>query len=152
MENLNLSYRSDPPLTFEQIVQLLATNTTPNNPNIVANQPPTTQQSYTQMGESAILGQAVANPLASRVQRVFGLSQFKIDPSVAGTNGQPSARVTLQEKIFNNVTFTYITDVTQANSEIIRVQWDLTPKFSAVGLRDYNGNVSLQFFYNFKIQ
>ena len=152
MENLNLSYRSDPPLTFEQIVELLATNTTPNNPNIVANQPPTPQQSYTQMGESAILGQAVANPLASRVQRVFGLSQFKIDPSVAGVNGQPGARVTLQQKIFNNVTFTYITDVTVANSEIVRVQWDLTPKFSAAGLRDYNGNVSIQFFYNFKVR
>ncbi len=152
MENLNLTYRSDPPLSFEQIVELLATNTTPNDPNIVANQPQTPTQSYTQMGESAVLGQAVANPLASRVQRVFGLSQFKIDPSVAGNNGLPSARVTLQQKIFNNVTFTYITDVTQANSEIVRVEWDLTPKFSAVGLRDYNGNVSVEFFYNFKIR
>jgi autotransporter translocation and assembly factor TamB len=152
IENLQLSYRSDPPLTFEQIVSLLATNTTPNDPNIVANQPPAQQQSFTQMGESAILSQAVANPLASRVQRVFGLSQFKIDPSVAGNNGQPSARVTLQQKIFNNVTFTYITDVTQTNSEIIRVEWDLTPKFSAVGLRDFNGNVSLVFYYNFKVQ
>lgn len=152
MDNLNLTYRSDPPLTFEQIVELLATNTTPNDPNIVANQPQTPTQSYTQMGESAVLGQAVANPLASRVQRVFGLSQFKIDPSVAGNNGQPSARVTLQERIFNNVTFTYITDVTQTNSEIVRVEWDLTPKFSAVGLRDFNGNVSIEFFYNFKVR
>lgn len=151
MSNLQLSYTSDPPLTFEQIVQLLATNTTPNDPNIVANQPAELQQSYTQMGESAILGQAVANPLASRVQRVFGLSQFKIDPSVAGSNG-PTARVTLQQKIANNITFTYITDVTETNSQIIRVQWDLTPKFSAVGLRDFNGNVSLEFFYNFKVR
>ncbi len=152
MENLQLNYRSDPPLTFEQIVSLLATNTTPNNPNIVANQPPSPQQSFTQMGESAILGQAVANPLASRVQRVFGLNQFKIDPSVAGNNGQPSARVTLQQKIFNNVTFTYITDVTQTNSEIVRIQWDLTPKISAVGLRDFNGNVSLVAYFKFKAQ
>jgi translocation and assembly module TamB len=150
MENLQLSYRSDPPLTFEQIVQLLATNTTPNDPNIVANQPPAPQQSFTQMGESAILGQAVANPLASRVQRVFGLSQFKIDPSVSGSNGQPSARVTLQEKVANNLIFTYITDVTQSNNQIIRLEWDITPKFSAVGLRDYNGNVSIEFFYSFK--
>jgi translocation and assembly module TamB len=152
MENLQLHYSSDPPLSFEQIIQLLATNTTPNDPNIAANQPQAPQQSFTQMGESAILGQAIANPLASRVQRVFGLSQFKIDPSVAGNNGQPSARVTLQQKIFNNVTFTYITDVTQTNSEIVRVEWDLTPKFSAVGLRDFNGNVSVEFFYKFKMR
>jgi translocation and assembly module TamB len=152
MSNLSLSYHSDPPLTFQQIVQLLATNTTPADPTIAAHQPAPAQQSLSQMGESAILGQAVANPLASRVQRVFGLTQFKIDPSVSGSNGQPSARVTLQQKIASNVTFTYITDVTQTNSEIVRVQWDLTPKFSAVALHDYNGNVSIQFLYKFKIR
>jgi hypothetical protein len=150
MNNLSLSYHSDPPLTFQQIVQLLATNTTPADPTIAAHQPTPTQQSLSQMGESAILGQAVANPLASRVQRVFGLTQFKIDPSISGSNGTPSARVTLQQKIAGNVTFTYITDVTQTNSEIVRVQWDLTPKFSAVTLHDYNGEVSVQFFYKFQ--
>ena len=152
MNNLNLSYRSDPPLTFEQIVQLLATNTTPNDPTIAARQPAPAQQSLSQMGESAVLGQAVANPLASRVQRVFGISALKIDPSFAGSNGQPSAKVTLQQKIASNITFTYITDVTQTNSQIIRLEWALTPKLSAVGLRDYNGNVSIQVFYKFKVR
>ena len=150
MNDLKLSYRSDPPLTFEQIVQLLATNTTPANPVIAAHQPSPPQQSMTQMGESAVLGQAVANPLASRVQRVFGLTQFKIDPSFTGSNGTPSARVTLQQKIASNITFTYITDVTQTNNQIVRVQWDLTNNLSAVGLRDYNGNVSIEFFYKCK--
>jgi translocation and assembly module TamB len=151
VNDLKLSYRSDPPLSFEQIVQLLATNTTPSDPTIAAHQPTPPQQSMSQMGESAVLGQAVANPLASRVQRVFGLSQFKIDPSFSGSNGQPSARVTLQQKIASNLTFTYITDVTQTNSEIVRVQLDITPKVSAVALRDYNGNVSLEFFYKFQV-
>jgi translocation and assembly module TamB len=150
MDDLRLNYRSDPPLSFPQIVQLLATNTTPANPVIAAHQPPSAQQSLGQIGESAVLGQAIANPLASRVQRVFGLSQFKIDPSVAGNNGQPTARVTLQQKVTSNITFTYITDVTETNSEIVRVQWDMTPKLSAVVLRDFNGNVSLEFFYKFK--
>ena len=125
MNDMRLSYRSDPPLTFEQIAQLLATNTTPFDPTIAAHQPSAPQQSTSQMGESAVLSQAVASPLASRVQRVFGLTQFKIDPSVAGSNGQPTANVTLQQKIANNITFTYITDVTQSNSEIVRVEWDL---------------------------
>jgi len=99
-----------------------------------------------------VLGQAVANPLASRIQRVFGISQFKIDPSFQGSNGQPTARVTLQQQITSNVTFTYITDVTQTNSEIIRVEWAFTPRFSAVALHDYNGNVNLEFFYKFKVR
>lgn len=152
INNLQLHYTSDPPLTFQQIVQLLATNTTPNDPTIAAQQPTPPQQSYTQMGESAVLGQAVANPLASRVQRVFGLSQFKIDPNFAGSGGQPGARITLQQKIANNVTFTYITDVTQTNSQIIRIEWAFTPAMSVVGLRDFNGNVSLELYYRFKKQ
>ncbi|HMF78236.1 MAG TPA: translocation/assembly module TamB domain-containing protein [Bryobacteraceae bacterium] len=150
MSELKLSYRSDPPLTFEQIVQLLATNTTPADATIASHQPAPPQQSVSQMGGSAILGQAVANPLASRVQRVFGLTQFKIDPTLSGNNGQPSARVTLQQKIANNITFTYTTDVTQTNSELVRVQWDMSSAFSAVALRDFNGNVSVQFLYKFK--
>ncbi len=150
ISNLQLNYTSDPPLTFQQIVQLLATNTTPNDPTIAAQQPTPSGQSFTSMGESAVLGQAVANPLASRVQRVFGLSQFKIDPSFAGSGGQPGARVTLQQKIANNITFTYITDVTQTNSQIIRVEWAFTPALSAVGLRDFNGNVSVELYYRFK--
>ncbi len=149
IEDLKLTYRSDPPLTFQQIVQLLATNTTPANPIIAAQQPPAQQQSFSQMGESALLGQAVANPLASRVQRVFGLSELKIDPSFSGTNGQPNAQLTLQQKIASNITFTYITDVTQTNGQIIRLQWDMTNKLSLVGLRDYNGNVSIELFYKF---
>jgi translocation and assembly module TamB len=150
LSDMKLSYRSDPPLTFDQIVQLLATNTTPFDATIASQQPPSPQQSTSQMGESAILGQAIANPLASRVQRVFGLSEFKIDPSIAGSNGQPSARVTLQQKIASNLTFTYITDVTQTNSEIVRVQLDLNARTSAVALRDYNGNVSVELFYKFQ--
>jgi translocation and assembly module TamB len=148
MDDLKLSYRSDPPLTFEQIVQLLATNTTPANPVIAAHQPAPRQESVTQMGESALIGQAVANPLASRVQRVFGLSQFKIDPSISNAAG-PSARVTLQEKITSNITFTYISDISQINGQIIRIEWDLTNNLSIVGLRDYNANVSIEVFYTF---
>jgi translocation and assembly module TamB len=150
INNLKLTYTSDPPLTFEQIVQLLATNTTPYDPTIAAQQQTPAQQSFAQMGESALLGQAVADPVASRIQRVFGISQFKIDPSFSGSGGQPSARVTLQQKVANNITFTYITDVSQTNAQIVRIEWAFTPKFSAIGMRDYNGNVSVEFFYRFK--
>ncbi|MGH9585248.1 MAG: translocation/assembly module TamB domain-containing protein, partial [Bryobacteraceae bacterium] len=151
MNNLKLSYHSDPPLTFQQIVQLLATNTTPStDPTIAANQPPAQQQSASQMGESAILGQAVANPVASRLQHVFGLSEFKIDPSFQGSNGLPTARITLKQQITANLTFTYIEDLSRTNAEIVRVEWDFTPKFSAVATRDWNGIVGVEFLYAFK--
>jgi translocation and assembly module TamB len=129
---------------------LLATNTTPANPMIAAQQPAPPQQSTTQLGESALLGEAIANPLANRVQRVFGLTQFQVSPTISGANGQASARVTLQQKISTNLTFTYINDVTQSNAEIIRVDWAFTDALTATAMRDFNGNVSLEFFYKFK--
>lgn len=151
MNDLKLSYHSDPPLTFQQIVQLLATNKTPStNPTIAANQPPPPQQSTSQMGESALLGQAVANPIASRLQHVFGITEFKIDPSFQGSNGLPTARITLKQQITSNLTFTYIEDLSQTNAEIIRVEWNFTPKFSAVATRDWNGVVGVEFLYAFK--
>lgn len=148
MDNLKLTYTSDPPITFQEIVELLATNTTPtSDPTIAANQPTPPQQSLSQMGESAVVGQAIAAPIADRLQRVFGVSQLKIDPTFAGNSGLPTARVTLQQRITNNLTFTYITDVSTTNDQIIRVEWAITPKFSAVAERDEFGVVGVDFVY-----
>ncbi|HWF46273.1 MAG TPA: translocation/assembly module TamB domain-containing protein [Bryobacteraceae bacterium] len=148
MDNLKLTYTSDPPITFQEIVALLAANTTPtSDPTIAANQPTPPQQSLSQMGESAVVGQAVATPLADRLQRVFGVSQLKIDPSFAGNSGLPTARVTLQQQVTSNITFTYITDVSATNDQIIRVEWAVTPKFSAIAQRDEFGVIGVDFVY-----
>jgi translocation and assembly module TamB len=148
IDNLKLTYTSDPPITFQEIVALLATNTTPtSDPTIAANQPTPPQQSMSQMGESAVVGQAIASPLADRLQRVFGVSQLKIDPTFAGNSGLPTARVTLQQQVTSNITFTYITDVSATNDQIIRVEWAVTPKFSAIAQRDEYGVIGVDFVY-----
>jgi hypothetical protein len=46
-----------------------------------------------------------------------------------------------------NITFTYITNVTQANSEIPRVEWAIDPEWSAIVQREETGLVGLDFFY-----
>jgi translocation and assembly module TamB len=148
IDNMNLSYTSDPPLQFQEIVSLLATGKTPtSDPTILANQPTEPAQGFQQMGESAILGQAVANPVASRLQRVFGLTQFKIDPSFTSGSDVPTARLTLQQRITNNITFTYVSAIDDPNSTIIRVEWAFNPQWSAVATRDQNGIFSINFFY-----
>jgi translocation and assembly module TamB len=147
IDNMKLNYRSDPPLRFDEIVALLATGKTPtSDPTIAAHEPTAPQQSSTQMGESAIVSQAVAAPIASRIQRVFGVNQLKIDPTFASGSSLPQARVTLQQQISPTIVFTYTTDLTQTTSQIIRVEWAFTPRFSAVATRDENGVVSLDFF------
>lgn len=147
VDDMKLNYRSDPPLRFDEIVALLATGKVPtSDPTIAAHQPATPDQSLTQMGESALVSQAVAAPIASRIQRVFGVNQLKIDPTFTSGSSLPQARVTLQQQISPTIVFTYTTDLTQTTSQIIRVEWAFTPRFSAVATRDENGIVSLDFF------
>ncbi|MDQ2947931.1 MAG: translocation/assembly module TamB, partial [Acidobacteriota bacterium] len=123
VNNMKLTYRSDPPLQFNEIVALLAAGRTPtSDPTLLANQPAPPPQSLQQMGESAIVSQAVANPVSNRLQRVFGVSKLKIDPAFTTGSALPTARLTLQQQVANNVTFTYITDLTQSNSQILRVE------------------------------
>jgi translocation and assembly module TamB len=148
VDNMKLSYTSDPPLQFQEIVSLLATGKTPtSDPTLLANQPSQPAQGFSQMGESAIVGQALANPVAGRLQRVFGLTQFKIDPSFTTGSDVPTARLTLQQRITSNLTFTYVSAIDDPNSTIIRIEWAFNPKFSAVATRDQNGIFSINFFY-----
>ncbi len=148
IDNMKLTHRSDPPLQFNEIVALLATGRTPtSDPNLVAQQPATPPQSLQQMGESAIVSQAIANPVASRLQRVFGVSQLKIDPTFTSGSELPQARLTLQQQISSNITFTYITNVTQTNSQIIRVEWAVNPQWSAIATREETGRFGIDLFY-----
>ena len=148
MNNLKLSYRSDPPLQFEEIVGLLTTGRRPSSdPNIVATEAAPPQQSVAQMGATAVVSQAVASPLSSRLQRVFGVNQLSIDPTFASGSALPQARLSLQQRVANSVTFTYTQDLSQSNSELIRVEWAVDPRFSVVATRDENGIFGVDFFY-----
>jgi translocation and assembly module TamB len=152
-DNMTLTHRSDPPLPFNDVMGLLATGKAPaSDPTIAAHMAPAQPQSVQQMGESAMLSQTVANPLATRLQRVFGVSQIKIAPAFVGGSSAPQARMTLQQQVSRNVTFTYITDLTNSNEQVVQVEWALNPTWSAVATRDENGIFSVDFFYKRKIK
>jgi translocation and assembly module TamB len=148
IDNMNLSYTSDPPLQFQEIVGLLAAGKTPtSDPNVLVNQPAAAPQTFQQMGESAIVSQAIASPVAGRLQRVFGVSQLSIDPTFASGSDLPEAQLSLKQRISSNMTFTYVTAVNDPNTQIIQVEWALNPQWSAIAGRDQNGLVSVRFLY-----
>jgi translocation and assembly module TamB len=148
IDNMKLSYTSDPPLQFQQIVSLLATGTTPTtDPTLLANQPALPAQNFQQMGESAIVGQAIANPVANQLQRVFGVTQLRINPTFATGSQLPETQLSLQQQISSNISFTYVTGLNTANAETIQVVWTFTPQWSAQALRDYNGIFSVTLIY-----
>lgn len=148
IDNMKLSYTSDPPLQFQEIVNLLAAGTTPtSDPTLLANQPALPAQSFQQMGESAIVGHALADPVTNQLQRVFGVTQLRINPTFATGSQLPETQLSLQQQISNNLSFTYVTGLNTANAETIQVLWTFTPQWSAQALRDYNGIFSVTLIY-----
>jgi translocation and assembly module TamB len=148
VDNMKLTYTSDPPLQFQEIVSLLAAGTTPtSDPTLLANQPSQPPQTFQQRGESAIVGQAIANPTAERLQRVFGVSQLKVDPTFTGSSQLPTAQVTLQQQVTPNITFTYVSALDDPNSTLIRAEWAMNQQWSAMAVRDQNGIFSVNLLY-----
>jgi len=148
VDNMKLSYTSDPPLQFEELVGLLASGKTPtSDPTLLANQPMQSPQTFQQMGESAIVGKALADPVSNRLQRVFGVSQLKIDPTFTSGSQLPQAQLTLQQQIANNLMFTYVTALDNPNATSIQMEMTLTPEWSALATRDQNGIFSVNLLY-----
>jgi len=142
-----LTPRSDPPLQYSEIVALLATGRTPTSDPTLLAQQNTAPQSWQQSGASALLGQAIASPVAGRLQRFFGVSQLRIDPTLPGVENNPQARLTLEQQVTPSITFTYITNVTSSNPQVVRIEWAVSKQWSVVALREENGVFGLDFFY-----
>jgi translocation and assembly module TamB len=73
------------------------------------------------------------------VQRLFGASRVKIDPQFIGSENNPSARVTIEQTINNNMTFTYATSLTQSAETVIQLEYNIDKNVSIVAVRDQNG-------------
>ena len=144
---LNLTPRSDPPLQFNEIVALLATGRTPTNDPTMLAQQATAPNSWQQMGASALLGQAIASPVTGRLQRFFGVSRLRIDPTLPGIEYNPQARLTLEQQVTSDITFTYITNVTNSNPQVVQVEWAFAKQWSVVALREENGMFGIDFYF-----
>jgi translocation and assembly module TamB len=143
---LNLTPRSDPPLQFSEIVAFLATGAAPTTDPTLLTESSTAPQSWQQMGASALLGQAIASPVTGRLQRFFGVSRLRIDPTLPGVENNPQARVTLEQQVTPDITFTYITVINSSNPQVVSVEWDLGKQWSVSALREDNGVFGIDFF------
>ncbi len=148
LNRLNVTPRSDPPLQFSEIVALLATGQTPNsatNPNLSALSSVTPQPF--QQSASALLGQVISSPVSGRLQRFFGISRLRIDPTLPGVATNSQARLTIEQQVTPDITFTYITNVANANPQVVSVEWSVSKRFSVMAQREENGLFGLDFFY-----
>lgn len=147
LTKLNVSYRSDPPLQSTDIVALLAIGRAPGSNSSLASSQALTNQPLLGAGGNSLLGQAVAAPISSRLQRFFGVSRLKIDPQLTGLSAVPQARLTIEQQISRDVTLTYVTNLAQVNQQIIRLEWAMNRNWSVVAVREENGVFGVDFFF-----
>ncbi|MBI2683587.1 MAG: translocation/assembly module TamB domain-containing protein [Acidobacteriales bacterium] len=137
-EKLTATYRSEPPLPTADIIALLAFGRTRQDSTVSS-----TTQAYNESTTNALLGEAIDAAISSRVQKIFGVSRIKIDPSVGGATNNPNARVTIEQQVTNNVTLIYTTDVTRSAQQVIQAEINVTRDVSLLMVRDQNGVFSV---------
>jgi translocation and assembly module TamB len=147
LSKLNLTPRSDPPLQFSEIVALLATGRTPTDEASLSSGQNTAAPAWQQSAGSALLGEAISSPVTGRLQRFFGVSRLRIDPTLPGTEFNGTARLTLEQQVTPDITFTYITDVTTSNPQVVSVEWAFAKQWSVVAQRDENGLVGMDILF-----
>jgi translocation and assembly module TamB len=137
---LTLAYRSDPPLPANDIVTLLALGQTSQESTL---RTASGTQSGT-MGASALLSEAVSSQVGGRLEKLFGITNFRVDPGLAavgptGLSQNAAARVTVQQQVTRTLTVTYVSNVGSTQQQVIQVEYAVSPTVSIVALRDYNG-------------
>ncbi|MBW4027213.1 MAG: hypothetical protein HIU93_07385 [Acidobacteria bacterium] len=139
---LSPTFRSEPPLSEQDIFSLLAMGRTQQEQQIYSQ---AQQQAGVNSTADALLGGAINATLSSRIQKLFGGGSVKIDPTFISGLGTATARITVQQQVSKNATLTYATNVNSTQEQLIQGEVQVTPSFSIVAVRDEVGVFSLIF-------
>ena len=142
IEKLTTTYRSDPPLSSDDIIALLAFGRTQEEGYAATGRSSGTGGGLGEGAGNLVLGQAINQAVSNRVSKLFGVSSIRINPSVGGPDNNPNARLTIEQQVSNNVTLTYITNLTQSAQQVIQFEYNINSEYTVQGIRDENGVVS----------
>jgi translocation and assembly module TamB len=137
---MSLAYRSDPPLPGNDIITLLSMGQTSSEAALRTGG--TTSGSTA--GASALISEAISSQLGGRVERLFGITRFRVDPGLtglvaSGAGQNATARVTVEQQVTPTLTVTYVSNVSSTQQQVIQVEYIVTRSISVVALRDQNG-------------
>jgi translocation and assembly module TamB len=134
-DHLSTTYTSDPALPPADVINLLvfgktteaeAANPVPGN-----------------VGAESMIASSVTGQITNRIEKVAGFSQLSVDPVLKDNQQNPGARVTIQQRVTGNLFVTFATDVTATEREIVKLEYQVSPKVSVSGVRDQNGGFAL---------
>ncbi len=150
--NMNLSFRSEPPLQFNELVSLIAAGRAPSQDPVFAARQAVEQQHLLQAGAGTVLSNALSRPVSSRLRRFFGVSRLRVDPQVGGAESDTSARIATEQQITSDLTLIYSYDLSSAQQQAVRVEWAPNRRWSVIFTRDENGLVGGDFLYKKRLR
>ncbi|PYS24499.1 MAG: hypothetical protein DMG11_24345, partial [Acidobacteria bacterium] len=135
MDQLRTTYTSEPSLPPADIINLLVFGKTTE----AAEANPTPGN----LGAESMIASSVSSQVTSRLEKVAGISQLSIDPVLGGNQQDPGARVTIQQRVTGNLFVTFATDATSTQRQVIKLEYQVTPRVAFSGVRDQNGGFAL---------
>lgn len=152
---MQVSYRSDPPLQSADIVNLLALGSQGEQSALMTSSSSQAQN----FGATALLSEAVTSQIGAPIERLFGVTNFRIDPflatSLANTGAvtqTTEARVTIEKQVTHDLSVTYSTNAASNQQQVIEVDYAIRRNITIVALRDINGiyGISIKFTNHFR--
>jgi len=135
MDQLRTTYTSEPPLPPADIINLLVFGKT-NTAQIANPTPPL-------VGAESFVASQVSGKVASGFEKIAGISSVSLDPLLGGNQQDPGARITIQQRVSANLFVTFATDATSTQRQLIKLEYQATPRVGISGVRDQNGGVAV---------
>lgn len=140
INRMRTNYTSDPALPPADIINLLAfgktTEAAAANPNPPGN-----------LAAQSTIASAVSGQVTSRLEKIAGISQLSIDPTLGGAGSgsqkSPGATITLKQRVTGKLFVTFSTDVTSTQKQVIQLEYQPSRRFSISGTRDQNGGFAV---------
>ncbi len=154
LENLHSSgwiVTSDPPLPQVDILSLLimgkagdVTDTGVENPR--------RQAEMTGLSAASIISEEMTGAVGKRVERIFGLSTFRVDPFLAGAENDPAGRVTISKRLASDLQVTFSRNLSTNTEQIVVIEYDVSRNLTIVATRDEEGKYGIDFKFRKRIR
>jgi translocation and assembly module TamB len=131
MDQIRTTYTSEPALPPADIINLLvfgkttAAQAADPTPGLI--------------GAQSMIASGVSGQVTSRIEKIAGISHFSVDPVLGGNQQDPGARITIQQRVTGNLFITFATDATSTQREVIKLEYQASPRVGFSGVRDQNG-------------
>jgi translocation and assembly module TamB len=146
VDQLEFTFRSDPPLPTPSIVSLLAIGQTQEEILGYEGESQSQVGTLAVYGAGAILSRSFGEKLETRTSRLFGIEKFSIDPFLFGSERDPGARITLGKQLTKDLSVNYSTDLSSnQQGQIVVFEYKVADWLTTVGTRDQDGSFAVDF-------